>query len=100
VTGPVPPGGEELREAIASAVFARLHENNPLYYDDAADELADALLPTVLALVEEQGRRRAAEELRAAAGAWHNADADEWAVVVDWLRARAAALAPENQEAK
>lgn len=92
MTGPVvPPGGEELREAIVRVLCDGGHCGT-------CKRRAAELLPVFLAFAEEQGRRRAAEELRAIgrAGLAASPGAHPVRVPVSYLFDRAAALAPEN----
>jgi hypothetical protein len=38
------PHPDDVRQALRDAILAALHTTNPLHYDDAAEEVADALL--------------------------------------------------------
>jgi len=66
VTAPTP---DQLREQMYGELFDALNRTNPLHYDDAAADLADMLLPLVLAY----GHACAADALNAAADR-HQAD--------------------------
>jgi hypothetical protein len=93
VTGPAVPPGAEDRELLAHAIWTTGRTR-------AVDRfpLADALMPVVEAIA----RRRAAEELRAAAGRLHDLAVGAigpWNPngVWMWLRDRADALADREE---
>jgi hypothetical protein len=110
VTGPVvPPGGEELREAMAEALYGLMGYTRPWSeLEDWRQEKwrgdTDVLLPSALAFADQRAAevlRAAAAEQRAEAETVPDTDqgthADGHRCAATFLDRRAAAVAPEDR---